>query len=120
MRLLLDENTSDRRLASRLRALAHDPLLAVDVGLTSSTDPRVFIWAITQAVPVLTRDSDDFTDLHELIMAAAGHHSGVLIVYFDDDPRRNLTDRGIANAISKLDASGVAIADRIHVLNQWR
>jgi len=94
MRLLLDENMSDRRLASRLRALAHDPLLAVDVGLTSSSDPRVLIWAITQAVPVLTRDAKDFTDLHELIMAAAGHHSGVLIVCFDDDPRRNLTDIG--------------------------
>ena len=87
MRLLLDENMSDRRLASRLRALAHDPLLAVDVGLTSSSDPRVLIWAIAQAVPVLTTGcSSDFTDLHDLIMAAAGHHSGVLIVRFDDRP----------------------------------
>jgi predicted nuclease of predicted toxin-antitoxin system len=120
MRLLLDENMSDRRLASRLRALAHDPLLAVDVGLTSGTDPRVFIWAIAQAITVLTRDSDDFTDLHDLIMAAAGHHSGVLIVHFDDDPRHNLTDRGIANAIKKLEASGLPIADQIHVLNHWR
>ena len=85
--------------------------MAVDVGLTSSTDPRVLIWAIIQAVPVLTRDSDDFTDLHELIMAAAGHHPGVLIAHFDDDPRHNLTDRGIANAIKKLESSGVPIAD---------
>lgn len=120
MRLLLDENMSDRRLASRLRALAHDPVLAVDVGLTSCSDPRVLIWAIAQDVPVLTRDAKDFTDLHDLIMAAAGHHSGVLIVRFDDDPRHNLTDRGIANAIKKLESSGVPIADRIHVLNQWR
>jgi predicted nuclease of predicted toxin-antitoxin system len=120
MRLLLDENISDRLLASRLRAMAHDPVLAIDVGLQSTADPRVLIWAITRAVPVLTRDSDDFTDLHDLIMAAGGHHSGVLVVRFEYNPRHNLTDRGIASAISQLEASGVAIADQLHILNQWR
>ena len=64
MRLLLDENMSDRRLAERLRALGHDPVLATDVGLLSATDSRVFIGAIAQALPVLTRDSKDFTDLY--------------------------------------------------------
>ena len=71
MRLLLDENISDRRLAARLRAQGHDPVLATGVGLLSATDARVFIAAITQALPVLTRDSEDFTDLHDLIMAPA-------------------------------------------------
>jgi predicted nuclease of predicted toxin-antitoxin system len=47
MRLLLDENISDRRLAARLRAQGHDPVLATDVGLLSATDARVFIAAIT-------------------------------------------------------------------------
>ena len=120
MRLLLDENISDRRLAARLRAHGHDSVLATGVGLLSATDARVFIAAITQAPPVLTRDSEDFTDLHDLIMAAGGHHSGVLVVHFDNDPRHNLTDRGISSAINKLESSGVLIPDRIHVLNQWR
>jgi len=35
MRLLLDENMSDRRLAARLRAQGHDPVLATDVGQSS-------------------------------------------------------------------------------------
>jgi hypothetical protein len=51
MRLLLDENMSDRRLAARLRAQEHDPILATDVGLVSVTDARVFIWAITTPYP---------------------------------------------------------------------
>jgi hypothetical protein len=50
-------------------------------------------------------------------MASAGHHGGILIVRFDNDPRHNLTDRGIATAISKLESSRVSIRDRIHVLN---
>jgi predicted nuclease of predicted toxin-antitoxin system len=120
MKLLLDENMSDRRLASRLQAQGHKCVLATDVGLQSVSDARVLCLAIGQALPVLTRDFDDFTDLNELIMAACGHHPGILVVRFDNDPRHNLTDRGIATAITKLGLSGVAVADRVHVLNQWR
>jgi predicted nuclease of predicted toxin-antitoxin system len=119
MRLLLDDNMTSPLLASRLQAQVHDPVLASDVGLLSVTDPRVFIWAIGQALAVLTRDSRDFEDLHALIMAASGHHPGILVVRFDNDPRHNLTDRGIANAINKLESSGIPILDRIHVLNHW-
>ena len=86
MRFLVDENLSSPRLASRLRAQGHDPVLASDVGLLSVTDARVLIFAIAQAIPVLTRDSEDFEDLHDLVMAAVGHHAGILIVRFDNDP----------------------------------
>ncbi len=107
MRLLLDENMSDRRLATRLQAQGHDPVLASIVGLLSVTDPRVLIWAITQAVPVVTRDFKDFTDLHDLIMTDGGHHLEILVVWFDNDLRHSLTDRGIATAMSKLESSRV-------------
>ena len=120
MRFLIDENMSSTVLASRLRAQGHHPVMAGDVGLLSMTDPRVFIYSIVQDLPVLTRDAEDFEDLHALVIASAGHHAGILIVRFDNDPRRNLTDRGLGTAITKLEASGVGIRDRIHVLNQWR
>jgi predicted nuclease of predicted toxin-antitoxin system len=120
MRFLIDENMSSPVLATRLQAQRHDPVLARDVGMLSVADARVLTFAITQALPVLTRDSEDFEDLHDLVMAAGGHHSGILIVRFDNDPRHNLTDRVIATAISKLETSGVPVRDRIHVLNQWR
>ncbi len=118
--MLLDENMSDPRLAARLRARGHAPILAPDVGLLSVSDPRLLIFSIAEGIAVLTRDSEDFEDLHDLIIAAAGHHAGILIVRFDNDPRHNLTDRGIATAVSKLESSAVAIRDQIHVLNQWR
>jgi Domain of unknown function (DUF5615) len=41
MRLLLDENMSDRRLAARLKAQGHDPVFAIDIGLLSVSDARV-------------------------------------------------------------------------------
>jgi predicted nuclease of predicted toxin-antitoxin system len=120
MRFLIDENLSSPRLAFRLRAQGHDPVLASDVGLLSVTDARMLIFAIAQELPILTRDFEDFEDLHDLVMTAAGHHAGVLVVRFDNDPRHNLTDRGIATAISKLESFGIPIRDRIHALNQWR
>jgi predicted nuclease of predicted toxin-antitoxin system len=99
MRFLVDENLSSPRLASLLRAQKQDAVLASDVGLLSVTDARVLIFAIAQALPVLTRDSEDFEDRHDLVVAAVGHHAGILIVRFDNDPRHNLTDRGIATAM---------------------
>jgi predicted nuclease of predicted toxin-antitoxin system len=120
MRFLIDENMSSPVLASRLRAQGHDPVLAGYVGLLSVTDAQVMIYSITEGLPVLTQDSEDFEDLHDLVIAAAGHHSGILIVRFDNDPRHNLTDRGIATAIGKLESSSIPVRDRIHVLNQWR
>jgi hypothetical protein len=120
MRFLLDEDISDRRLAARLQALGHGPVLAHGVGLLGAADARVLIWAISQGLPVLTRNAQDFEDLHELIVASGGHHPGLLIIRFDRDPRHNLSDRATATAISKLETSGLPIADQLHVLNQWR
>ena len=94
--------------------------MAADVGLLSVTDARMLIFSIAGHLPVLTQVSDDFEDLHDLIMAASGHHAWILIVRFDNDPRHNLTDRGISTVLSKLESSGIPIANRIHVLNQWR
>jgi hypothetical protein len=120
MRLLLDENMSDPSFAARLRARRHDPVLAHDAGLLSASDPRVLIWAIGHALPVLTRNTDDFEDLHELIMAAGGHHPGLILIYFDADPRQRLSDGAIASALSKVESSSVPITDGLHVLNHWR
>lgn len=120
MKLLIDENLSYPRLATQLRAQGHDPVMARDAGLISVADARVLIFAIHQGLPVLTCDSDDFEELHDLVVAASGHHAGILVVRFDDDPRHNLTERAIATALTKLEAAGLPVADQLHVLNQWR
>jgi hypothetical protein len=55
-----------------------------------------------------------------LIKQVGGHHPGILVVRQDNDPSRDLTPKGIANAIRKLEASGVPIKDEFIVLNHWR
>jgi predicted nuclease of predicted toxin-antitoxin system len=120
VRVLADENMSSRRLAARLQAAGHDVVLATDVGLVTVSDARVMAWAAGEGRPVLTRDHEDFADLHDLVMAVRGHHPGILVVRFDNDPRHNLTERAIATALGNLESAGVLVADRIHVLNHWR
>jgi hypothetical protein len=39
------------------------------------------VFSIAENMPVLTRDSEDFEDLHHLVIAAAGHHAS--IQYYD-------------------------------------
>jgi len=55
--------------------------------------------------------------LAHLIKAAQGRHAGILVVRQDNDPRRDLTPKGIVAAIRKLQAAGVPIADEYVVLN---
>ena len=120
MKILIDENMSSPVRAARLRAAGHDVVLAGDVGLLSVSDPRVPAWAVGQDRCVLTQDRNDFADLHDLIMACGGHHPGILIVRVDNDPRHNLSDRGIVTALKNLESSGVPIPSQLHVLNHWR
>jgi predicted nuclease of predicted toxin-antitoxin system len=117
---LIDENMSSRRLAIQLQTAGHDVVLATDVALVSVLDARVLAWAVTQGRAILTRDHEDFAALHDLVMAVRGHHRGILVVRFDNDPRHNLSERAIATALGNLESSGVAVADQIHVLNHWR
>ena len=120
MKILIDENMSSRRLAARLQAAGHKVVLATDVGLLTVSDARVMAWGGGQGLPVLTRDHEDFADLHDLVVAVGGHHPGILVVRFDNDPHHNLTERALATALRNLESSGAAVADRIHVLNHWR
>jgi RNA polymerase sigma factor (sigma-70 family) len=59
-------------------------------------------------------------ELHDLIMQAAGHHPGILVIRRDNDPKRDMTPRGIVQAIGNLIAAGVALQDQFTILNHWR
>ena len=53
-------------------------------------------------------------------MAAGGQHPGILLLYHENDPTRDMTSRSIAVAISKLEASDVPLANHLYVVNHWR
>jgi hypothetical protein len=84
------------------------------------SDPRHLTHTVQQRLVLLTRNHDDFEDLHLLVQAAGGSHPGLLVVRSDNDPSRDMKDRDIVRAIAKLERSGAPVTNEFHILNHWR
>jgi hypothetical protein len=120
MRLYRDDNSASIVLAQLLQNAGHDVELPKDVGLSGEPDRVHLTHTISDTRVLLTKNYRDFEYLHNLIVVSGGHHPGILVVRQDNDPKRDLTPRGIVRAIANLEAAGVPIADSYHVLNHWR
>jgi hypothetical protein len=120
MRIYLDDDSAAGLLARLLQQAGHDVQRPVDVGKVGEDDSVHLTHAIRENRACLSHNYRDFENLHDLIVAANGHHPGIVVVRRDNNPKRDLTDRGIVRAIGKLLAAGVPIADQFIVLNHWR
>lgn len=120
MNIYLDDDTAARRLVTLLSNAGHVVVVPADVDLSGAPDTRHFIYAMQQALVLMTRNHDDFLDLHEVVQTAHGTHPGILIVRFDNDPTRDMTPRHIVTAISRLESATVPLENRVYILNHWR
>jgi predicted nuclease of predicted toxin-antitoxin system len=120
MRLYLDDDSINPVLVTRLLRGGHDVVTSTDAGMLGKHDAVHLTQAIVDARIVLSHNHNDFEELHELVMIAAGHHPGIVIVRRDNDPKRDLTPRGIAAAVANLEKSQFVMADQFQVLNHWR
>jgi predicted nuclease of predicted toxin-antitoxin system len=120
MNLYLDDNRADPRLAALLRRDGHTVVVPDDVGMSGSSDARHLGHAVRSLLAVLTADRDDFRELHDLVLDSGGSHPGILVIRFEDDPKKNMKPRHVAAAIARLERSGLPVRDQIVVLNQWR
>jgi predicted nuclease of predicted toxin-antitoxin system len=120
MRLYLDDDCVHKVLVQLLRKAGHDVLLPADVGLAGNKDPVHLRRAVREQRVLLSRNYQDFKDLHDLVLEVQGHHPGILAIRKDSNPKHNLNLHDIVRAIGKLLAAGVPLADEYIVLNQWR
>ncbi len=120
MRLYVDDNLVDPHLVGLPRRAGHTVLLPADVGSAGASDPKHFLHSIRQAHALLSANYTDFEDLHDLVIGCGGQHAGVLLVRFDNDPKRDMKPGDIVRAIANLEACGLPIANELHVLNHWR
>ncbi len=120
MTIYLDDDSASRQLATVLRKAGHDVSIPADLGISGPADPVHLTRAIQDGRAFLTRNARDFNRLHDLVLASGGGHPAILLLHFDNDPTRDLPPKGVASAIGKLEASGVRIANEVHVLNHWR
>lgn len=116
MRILVDEDSQARVQLNILRGDGHDVVAVGELGKNGTTDPEMFDLAQSLERVLLTHNSEAF---HELHRERPGHR-GIMAVYRDADPRKNLNHAEIVVAIRRLETSGVPIAGDFHVLNCWR
>jgi predicted nuclease of predicted toxin-antitoxin system len=107
-------------LVTLLRKAGHQVTVPSDVGAAGVSDARHLLYALTNALLVLTKDHNDFEDLHLVVQASHGQHPGILAIRSDNDASRDMKDRDIVRAIGNLERAGVPVGNEFHVLNQWR
>ena len=115
LRLLVDEDTQAKSRVALLRAAGHDVLTVTEAALNARPDVEVLARARQEGRIVLTRNCDDFRLLH----VADPHHSGILAIYENPDPTKNLAHSAIVTAIANLEASGWDLAGQFVALNDW-
>src|SRR5712691_4539256 len=104
MNLYLDDDSAKGALVRLLGSVGHQVAVPADAGLAGASDPRHLMPTVQQDLVLLTKNHDDFEDLHLLVQATGGKHPGVLVVRSDNDPNRDMKDRDIARAIGNLEA----------------
>lgn len=120
MNLCVDEDTSWDSLVKRLRGAGHDVLTVGEMDALGESDAAQLTRAIGLSRVFVSQNHDDFRDLHLLAAAAGGRHPGILMIRQDNDPSRDMSPKGIVNAIGKLEASAFDVGNQFIILNQWR
>jgi hypothetical protein len=120
MNLYLDDDSTDGLLLRLLRRAGHDIQVPQDIGMSGESDPVHLTVAARSRRVLLSANHDDFRELHELVYYTGGVHSGILIVRYDNDARRDMTQKGIVLAIANLVAANVPIENEFIILNDWR
>lgn len=113
--LLLDEDSQAKHLLNLLRMAGHDVMTANEANISGYPDEKVLEYARDHRRVLLTRNCADFQELHQ----TNPNHPGILAVYQDADPSKNMSYQAIAKAINNLETSGLVLTNQFIILNQW-
>jgi hypothetical protein len=96
----------------------HDVQIPADVEppLIGADDELHFAHARASQRAILTLNARDFKMLHD----QGNDHCGILAIYQDNDPTRDMTYRDIVEAIAHLERTEVSIARGFWILNAYR
>jgi hypothetical protein len=117
MNLYLDDDSAKRALVARLRKAGHHIVVPSDALLGGASDSRHLLFAVSSGLVMVTRNHDDFEDLHLLVQATQGRHRGILAMRLDNDPNRDMNDADVVRAIRNLEKSGAPLDNGFHILN---
>lgn len=119
MIIYLDDDSTSYALQQQLILAGHLLVLPAQVGLSGHSDPEHLTYAITHQLPLLTRNYQDFRQLHNLIQTSGGNHPGILVVRKDNDSR-DMKPYQVVSALTKMQTAHATCTDQYLILNHWR
>lgn len=120
MRVYLDDDLDSNALIGLLRSAGHEVISPRAAGIRGIDDEDHLRFAAANSLTLLTANAKDFTDLHEEWTKRQLQHSGILIVYRENNPARDMNPRQIAQAVTKIEQSDILIENACYNLNFWR
>ena len=114
--IYLDDCAYDKELVAQLKKSGYKVVTPFDSHLVGQPDSLHFAYASQNDLILLTKNPHDFEVLHTL----NPEHAGIIAVYQDNDPSKDMTASDIVEAIRNLIASKVPVKGQFHVLNAWR
>ena len=115
-KIYLDDCAYAKELVRLLEAAGHQVTSPRLAGTTGREDEVHFRYASDNSLVLLTKNPDDFLDMHQ----KDAHHAGILLIYQDNDPDRDMGHAEIVRTIGNLEEAGVTFPGSCHVLNAWR
>lgn len=120
MNIYLDDDHDADVLISLLQQAGHNVVSPRSVGTNGFSDKAHLNYAAENDYVLLTGNAKDFIEQHKKRLAAGKPHPGILIVYKENNPKRDMTHQQIAQAVSNIEQSGLSLANDCHNLNFWR
>lgn len=120
MKLYLDDDSVAAVIVAHLRKAGHDVVIPADLGMSGKRDPEHLLRSTQDGRAILTMNYKDFEPLHYLVIGCSGVHRGIILIRRDNDPRKNLTNKGIVSAIAKVERAYPDLGNELITLNDWR
>jgi hypothetical protein len=120
MRLYLDDDLDSNALIGLLLQAGHQVVSPRAVGTRGVSDEEHLRYASEHALTLITANAGDLIDLYQEWMSHEQEHSGILVVYRENNPVRDMTFEQIAHAVTQLEESNLTLKNAFHNLNLWR
>jgi hypothetical protein len=116
LKIYLDDCAYDKELVRLLEEAGHEIATPAQAGITGRADDIHFRHAADHGLLLLTKNPDDFLELHD----CDPKHAGILVIYQDNNPDRDMNNADIVRSIGNLLSAGISLAGTVQVLNGWR
>src|SRR5262249_3720681 len=120
MRLYLDDDMDANVLIRFLQEEGHEVMSPRAIAMRGAEDEAHLRYAATHHGWVATANIRDFLTLHQTWQEEGRQHAGILALYRENNPQRDMTYAQIARAISRLERAGLPLQNTFHNLNMWR